>query len=214
MLKATLTVAISVLASSLMLTESARAGSTTFIFEGTTYLNILDSPMYPQADDLYFEGFEDRLINTPRITIDGGIMLDLSRFTDSVAANIGVIDSFTFNIEVGTLVDVTEEASFAWTDGNTADVIRIEAIVLDGVSIFDIVLGNENHLGTTVEDLFLGVQNEGGISSIKLATTFRGIVSDHLQFASIIPLVAPIALGLAGLSGVLFAKRLKMHTKN
>lgn len=230
MIKTTVTVALAVFTSSLMLTESALAGSATFIYEDVTYLSILDSPMDTQADDFYFEDFEDGLVNTLGVTIDGGIIRDPSRFTDSVDADDGVIDGsgsdghsywqlagiegFTINFDVDILGGIPEEVGFVWTDGNIDGVFRIEAFDLYGVSIFDIVLGNEDHFGTTVEDRFLGIIYEGGISSIRLSTTFGGIEIDHLQYASIVPLPAPIALGLVGLSGVFVAKRRRLLAKN
>lgn len=230
MIKTTVTVALAVFTSSLMLTESAQAGSATFIYEDVTYLSILDSPMDTQADDFYFEDFEDGLVNTLGVTIDGGIVRDPSRFTDSVDADDGVIDGsgsdghsywqlagtegFTINFDSDALGGIPEEIGFVWTDGNIDGVFRIEAFDLSGVSIFDIVLGNEHHSGTTVEDRFLGIIYEGGISSIRLSTTFGGIEIDHLQYASIVPLPAPIALGLVGLSGVLVAKRRRLLAKN
>lgn len=229
-MRTTVTVAMTVLTASLMLTESANAGSATFIFEDTTYLSILDSPMDTQADDFHFEDFEDGLVNILGVTIDGGIVRDPSFYTDSVDADDGVIDGlgrdghsywqlqgiegFTINFDVDILGGMPEEVGFVWTDGNIDGVFRIEAFDLDGVSVFDIVLGNDWHNGTTVEDRFLGIVYAGGISSIRLSTTFGGIEIDHLQYASIVPLPAPIALGLTGLCGVFVAKRRRFIAKS
>lgn len=230
MKKTIATVTMTVFATSIMMTESVEAGSATFIFEDTTYLSILDSPMDTGADDFHFEDFEDGLVNILGVTIDGGLIRTPSNFTDSVDADDGVIDGsgtdghsywqvngiegFTINFDLDILGGLPEEVGFVWTDGNTDGVFRFEAFGKDGVSVLDIVLGNEDHFGTTVEDRFLGVQSTGGISSIRLSSTFGGIEIDHLQYASIVPLPAPIALGLAGLFGVLVKKRRQLLAKN
>ena len=78
------------------------------------------------------------------------------------------------------------------------------------MSVFERVLGNLVHTGTTEEDRFIGVEFAGGIQSLFLSTSFGGIEIDHVQYASIIPLPAPLALGLAGLAGVVVVRRKRL----
>jgi len=102
------------------------------------------------------------------------------------------------------------QVGFAWTDGNVKGLFRLEAFDKMGVSVFEVVLGNLVHTGTTEEDRFIGVEFSRGIASLNLSTSFGGIEIDHVQYASIIPLPAPLALGLAGLAGVVVVRRKRL----
>ena len=77
-------------------------------------------------------------------------------------------------------------------------------------SIFEVVLGNLDHFGTTEEDRFIGVEFGKGIASLFLSTTFGGIEVDHVQYATIVPLPAPLAMGLLGLAGVAIVRRKRL----
>ena len=215
-----------VLTACLMAGRTVHAGSATFIFDpDTPYLSVDDSPFLGESD-FALEDFEDSLVNILGVTIDGGVLREPSNFTDSVDADDGVIDGsgtdghsywqlqgtegFTISFDKEVLGGLPAQVGFAWTDGNVKGLFRLEAFDQKGVSIFEVVLGNLDHFGTTEEDRFIGVEFEGGIASLFLSTSFGGIEVDHVQYASIIPLPAPLALGLAGLAGVVVARRKRL----
>lgn len=226
MMKTTVLMGITVLASCLMAGQNAYAGSATFIFDpDTPYLSVDDSP-FLGIDDFTLEDFEDGLVNILGVTIDGGIVREPSNHTDSVDADDGVIDGsgseghsywqleategFTITFDEEALGGLPTLVGFVWTDGNIDGLFRLEAFDADGVSIFEVVLGDLVHTGQTDEDRFIGVEFAGGIASLFLSTSFGGIEIDHVQYASIIPLPAPLALGLAGLAGVIVVRRKRL----
>jgi hypothetical protein len=54
------------------------------------------------------------------------------------------------------------------------------------------------------------VVSDKGISKIQISSNYTGFEIDHLQFAygfAVVPLPAPLALGLAGLVGVGLMRR-------
>ena len=225
-MKTSVIVGTTVLASCLMAGQNAYAGSATFIFDpDTAYLSVDDSPFLGE-DDFTLEDFEDGLVNILGVTIDGGVVRSPSNFTDSVDADDGVIDGsgtdghsywqlqgtegFTISFDENVLGGLPAQVGFAWTDGNVDGLFRLEAFDAMGVSIFEVVLGDLVHTGTTAEDRFIGVEFAGGIASLVLSTSFGGIEIDHLQYASIIPLPAPLALGLVGLAGVVVVRRKRL----
>ena len=210
-MKAIVILGTAVLASGLLAVQSAHAGSASFIYDpDQPYLSIDDSPFPTGADDFALEDFEDGLVDITGVTIDGGILRDPSNFTDSVDADDGTIDGsgtdghsywqlqgtegFTISFDEEALGGLPTLVGFVWTDGNIDGVFRLEAFDADGVSIFEVVLGNLVHTGTTEEDRFIGVDFDGGIASLLLSTSFGGIEIDHLQYAAIVPLPAPLAL--------------------
>jgi len=226
MMKTTVIIGTTVLASCLMAGQTVHAGSATFIFDpDTPYLSVNDSP-FLGASDFAFDDFEDGLVNILGVTIDGGIVRSPSNFTDSVDADDGVIDGsgtgghsywqlqgiegFTISFDENVLGGLPRQVGFAWTDGNVKGLFRLEAFDKMGVSVFEVVLGNLVHTGTTEEDRFIGVEFSRGIASLNLSTSFGGIEIDHVQYASIIPLPAPLALGLAGLAGVIVVRRKRL----
>ncbi len=223
MMKTSVIMGITVLASCLMAGQAAHAGSATFIFDpDTPYLSVDDSP-FLGADDFTLEDFEDGLVNILGVTIDGGIVREPSNHTDSVDADDGIIDGngsdghsywqlqgtegFTISFNEDVLDGLPTQVGFAWTDGNIDGLFRLEAFDAMGVSIFEVVLGDLVHTGQTDEDRFIGVEFAGGIASLFLSTSFGGIEIDHVQYAAIIPLPAPLALGLVGLAGVVVVRR-------
>ncbi len=226
MMKTTVIMSTTVLASCLMAGQNANAGSATFIYdEDTPYLSVDDSP-FLGASDFTMDDFEDGLVNILGVTIDGGGVRSPSNFTDSVDADDGVIDGsgtdghsywqvhgiegFSISFDEEALGGLPGQVGFAWTDGNTEGLFRLEAFDSHNVSVFEVVLGNLTHKGTTEEDRFIGVEFVGGISSLFLSTTFGGIEIDHIQYASIVPLPAPLALGLAGLAGIVVVRRKRL----
>ncbi len=225
-MKAIVILGTTLLASGLLAGQTAYAGSATFIFDpDKPYLSVNDSPFLGETD-FALEDFEDGLVNILGVTIDGGILRDPSNFTDSVDADDGVIDGsgtdghsywqlqgtegFTISFDEDALGGLPAQVGFAWTDGNVDGLFRLEAFDANGVSIFEAVLGNLVHTGTTEEDRFIGVEFAGGIASLFLSTSFGGIEIDHLQYASIVPLPAPLALGLVGLAGVVVVRRKRL----
>ena len=225
-MKAIVILGTAVLASGLLAGQTAHAGSATFIFDpDTPYLSVDDSPFLGETD-FALEDFEDGLVNIFGVTIDGGFVRSPSNFTDSVDADDGVIDGsgtdghsywqlqgtegFTISFDRDALGGLPRQVGFAWTDGNVDGLFRLEAFDNMGVSVFEVVLGNLVHTGTTEEDRFIGVEFAGGIASLFLSTSFGGIEIDHVQYASIIPLPAPLALGLAGLAGVVVVRRKRL----
>lgn len=226
MIKASVLVGTTVFASCLMAGQNAYAGSATFIFDpNTPYLSVNDSP-FLGASDFALEDFEDGMVNILGVTIDGGVVRSPSNFTDSVDADDGIIDGhgsdghsywqlqgtegFTISFDKGALGGLPTQVGFAWTDGNIDGLFRVEAFDDRGVSVFEVVLGDLVHTGTTAEDRFIGVEFAGGIASLFLSTSFGGIEIDHVQYASIIPLPAPLALGLVGLAGVVVVRRKRL----
>ena len=226
MMKTTVIMGITVLASCLMAGQNAHAGSATFIYDpDTPYLSVDDSP-FLGADDFTLDDFEDGLVNILGVTIDGGGVRNPSNFTDSVDADDGVIDGsgtdghsywqvhgtegFTISFDKKALGGLPAQVGFAWTDGSVDGLFRLEAFDAKGASIFEVVLGDLIHTGSTNEDRFIGVEFAGGIASLFLSTSFGGIEIDHVQYASIIPLPAPLALGLAGLAGVVVVRRKRL----
>ena len=226
MMKAIVILGTALLASGLLAGQTAHAGSATFIFDpDTPYLSVDDSPFLGETD-FALEDFEDGLVNITGVTIDCGIVRSPSSHTDSVDADDGVIDGdgrdghsywqlqgtegFTISFDEEALGGLPTLVGFVWTDGNVDGLFRLEAFDANGVSIFEAVLGNLVHTGTTEEDRFIGVEFAGGIASLFLSTSFGGIEIDHLQYASIVPLPAPLALGLVGLAGVVIVRRKRL----
>lgn len=227
MMKAIVILGTALLASGLLASGSAHAGSATFIYDpDQPYLSIDDSPFPTGADDFALEDFEDGLVNITGVTIDGGIVREPSNHTDSVDADDGPIDGngngghsywqlqgtegFTISFDEEALGGLPTLVGFVWTDGNIDGVFRLEAFDANGVSIFEAVLGDLVHTGQTDEDRFIGVEFSRGIASLFLSTSFGGIEIDHLQYASIVPLPAPLALGLVGLVGVVIVRRKRL----
>ncbi len=233
-MKATVIMGITLLASCLMAGQSAYAGSATFIFDpDTPYLSIDDSP-FAGASDFVLENFEDGLLNAPGIVGFGGEIRFPSSFTDSVDEDDGIIDGFgidghdywaffgegisgplaRFEFDPAVLGGLPRSVGLVWTDGNFDAITFFEAFGPNGESlgIMHFVLGDDGHRGGTDEDRFFGVTFENGISAIEISATLGRIEIDHVQYASIIPLPAPLALGLVGLAGVVVVRRKRLLT--
>lgn len=151
----------------------------------------------------HLETFEDHALNTPGVSANVGGVTSSFGFTGSVIDSVlgdgpcpsgsapnpcdsyfsgngsaGVI--FTFN--AGALGALPNIAGLVWTDG--AGSITFEAFDENGVSLGTTV-GNHadgSFSGTTDEDRFYGVTNEGGISAIKISNSSGGIEADHVQY--------------------------------
>ena len=197
-----------------------------FIFNDDPYVSSGDSPfeLFGPDSDFFLEDFEDGLLNTPGLIGFGGEVRFPSNFTDSVDADDGSIDGFgldghsywaffgedgpiaRFEFEPKVLGELPRSVGLVWTDGNIFATTFFEAFGPDGESLgtLELVLGDNKHQGGTVEDRFLGLTFEGGISAIEISATEGRIELDHIQYGDIVP--TPGVLALLGLSGLLSAR--------
>lgn len=232
MMKTTVIMGTAVLASCLLAGQTAHAGSATFIFDpDTPYLSVDDSPFVGESD-FAVENFEDGLLNLSGLAGSGGEIRFPFGWTDSVDADDGVIDgsgtdghnywSFfgeessetlaRFDFDPNALGGLPRSVGLVWTDGNQLATTFFEAFGPNGESlgITQHILGDDNHRGGTAEDRFLGVTFQSGISAIQISATLGRIEIDHVQYASIVPLPAPVAMGLLGLAGVVVVRRKRL----
>jgi hypothetical protein len=192
----------------------------------TAYLSEANSP-FNGLSFTYFhrETFEDNVLNTPGVSVSAGNPFGPGGPTDSVDADDGTIDgsgangrslfsdngaqgiTFTFNAAVlGTL---PTHVGIVWTDGGDLLPTRFEAFDAGGVSLGSLT-GNHSDasfLGTTAEDRFYGVQNQGGVSRIFISNTAGGIEVDHLQYGQIVPEPASLTLMGIGVVAVVYSFR-------
>lgn len=205
----------------------AQADSQFIYHPKQTYSRQSDSPFDLRGGEYYIENFEDELVNTLGLSAEGGAIRNPARFTDSVDRDDRVGDGqgsdghsywtldgpagMTFAFDERALDGLPTEVGFVWTDGNQRADFTFEAFDRAGLSLGSMtaVLGDGVHTGSTLADRFLGVQTDRGISFIHLYTDRGGLEVDHVQYGSIIPLPAPLALGLAGLAGVVVLRRRK-----
>jgi hypothetical protein len=198
------------------------------VFYGPThYVQASDSPFAAGGFDyFYLENFEDQLLNTPGVTVNGG---DSTRSinaaaVDSVDADDGTINGsgslgnswfittgttgLTFTFDSGVLGSLPTAAGLVWTDG--ANPVTFEAFDALGNSLGTVgpaTIADGSYYGTTADDNFFGVTNAGGISKINIHSGAAGIEVDHLQYGGMnppSPIPAPGALVLGGL-GTLIA---------
>ena len=204
---------------------SALAGAT--FHAPTQYTSLTNSPWAGENTNLIVEDFEDGELDAPGLTADAGDVRAPGQYTDSVDFDDGLLDGWgqngysylttdgaagiTFNFELidrGTTQYPTI-AGLVWTDGNWASMITFEAWDASGEYIGSVqhLLGDENDgTGQTGEDRFLGLENEGGISAIRISTEFGGIEVDHVQYGTQ-PIPAPAAISLLGLAGLAVRRR-------
>lgn len=232
----TLTLSSLVGAAALALTTVASAGPIWHYDAGNNYTSLSSSPfaaVESGASGAWVEDFEDGLVNSQGLsTIRGGVRGPDNRgFTDSVDGDDGSIDGsgssghsyltyrasggLTFKFDADALGGAPTYAGLVWTDGNPNAIVTFEAFDTDGNLIGTMTkqLGNaDTGMGETAEDRFLGVEFEGGISMIRISSTFGGIEVDHVQYGyAVVPLPAPVALGAAGLAGVAVLRRRKLN---
>ena len=163
-----------------------------------------------------------------------GVVLPSRGFVDSVDADDGSIDgsglaghsfapilndggesfgtTFTFNSNV--LSGLPTHVGIVWTDGSMTQSTTFEAFGSIGESlglIGPVKLGDGSFNGTTAEDRFFGAFNATGISRITLRTPggINTLEVDHLQYGSVVPEPATIALFTVGIIGVAFLSALK-----
>ncbi len=234
----TLKLTIAAGAAALALTAVASAGPIWHYDSADSYLSANDSPYAAAngASGFWLEDFEDGLVNTQGLTTKrGGVRgPDNGGFTDSVDGDDGSIDGngsnghsyltyrasggLTFMFDSEELGGLPTYAGLVWTDGNPDSLVTFEAFDKDGnlIGTMQEYLGEHNSgKGETGEDRFIGLQFEDGISAIRISSAFGGIEVDHVQYGyAVVPLPAPVLLGLAGLGGVAFMRRRNNRKNN
>jgi hypothetical protein len=188
------------------------------------YLSSADSPWSTLTfSQFYLEDFEDGLLNTPGVTQSGGQSVTPAGgvFTDSVDGDDGTIDGFgtngrshyttdgatgiTYAFDPSVLGTLPTHAGIVWTDLSGVADVFLEAFDASNTSLGIINAGALNDgvsTGETAEDRFLGWENLGGISSIRIYQSGSDMEVDHLQYGIVVPepgtlALAPLALGLA-----------------
>lgn len=198
---------------------SVTGASAAVFFGPTAYLSSGDVPagFYAGGSPTFLEDFEDGSLDGG-ITASAGSIIGPGGLTDSVDADDGVIDgsgsqghSFFFG-SGGTGITFTfstpvTAAGVVWTDG--AGVTSFEAFDALGASlgtIGPVAISDGSITGTTGEDSFFGIQDPGGIGSIRIANASGGIEVDHVQYGAaplgVVPLPATLPLFLTGLAGL------------
>jgi len=193
------------------------------------YARFTDSPFSGLAFSyFYLENFEDLALNTPGVTADNGMVINLanSLAIDSVDEDDGVIDgygasgasfmaanSITFNFNATVLGNLPTHAGIVFTDATPNALITFEAFDQNGVSLGSVSanLGDDTFYSTTRDDRFFGAMNAGGISRIFISDNGspNNLEVDHLQYGLSAPIPEPetYALMLAGLGLVGFVAR-------
>ena len=169
----------------------------------TPYLSFSDSPFKDESFSyFYLEDFEDGFLNTPGVTASSeAYVYGPNYMTDSVDGDDGSIDGsgtgghsffkengaegITFTFDEGILGSLPTDVGLVWTDG--AGDTSFEAFDNDNVSLGvfgPFAIADGSIYGTTAEDRFFGISWPGGISSIHISNTVRGIEIDHLQYGT------------------------------
>jgi len=199
----------------------ASAGLT--LYGPTAYSRQADSP-FAGLTMSYFhlEDFEDRLLNTPGVTVDTGYSTKPSYpalYTDSVDGDDGILDclgrdgnswfapsgtaGLTFTFDAGVLGALPTHAGIVWTDG--LNPVTFQAYDASGALLGTIGphnLADGNFAGGTCEDRFFGISDCGGIWKIRITSGASGIEVDHLQYGyeTCVPVPGAALLGTLGLS--------------
>jgi MYXO-CTERM domain-containing protein len=170
-------------------------------------------------DDNYLEG----------LTFTGGTVRAPGMYTDSVDADdvLGIDGwgsqggsygaggsseghSFTFVFDPSVLGGLPMYAGLVWTDGQLDVEVNVRAFDAEGIMVGELQtfdLGEAGRRGETGEDRFIGFSSLTGIASIVITSSSGALEVDHVQYAAVIPLPAPLALGLAGLGMVALVRR-------
>jgi hypothetical protein len=166
------------------------------------YVSVADSPFDTSAPSYVLETFEDDLFNVAGVTsnLNSNAVIGPGGLTDSVDADDGVINgngtnghSFfngngaagvTFTFDAGVLGSLPTKVGIVWTDG--AGTTSFQAfgpgdVLLGTIGPSAIADGSFN--GTTTDDHFFGVIDEGGVAKIRITNSGGGIEVDHFQFA-------------------------------
>ena len=159
----------------------------------SVYASLSDSPWATETGDLVVEDFEDAMVNAIGLSATGGSIRNPGTYTDSVDFDDGAMDGLgqqgrsywalnatagmTFTFDAGTIGFTPNVAGLVWTDGNWNATVFFEAFDGSGVSlgIQQYVIGDNNDgAGQTAEDRFLGVENDGGVSKLRVWTSIGG----------------------------------------
>lgn len=166
------------------------------------YLSFSDSPFNTLTFTyFYLENFEDQLLNTPGVSVEGGTMgITGHPCADSVDADDGVIDgsgtmgtsyysasssSITFSFNESVLGSFPTHVGLVWTDAGGYGDVTFTTYGVDGSSLGSITanhLGDGDVTGGTAEDRFFGVINESGVSKITMYVPGTDWECDHLQY--------------------------------
>ena len=168
---------------------TAQADAAEF-FGPVPYLSAADTPAAFVVDNLVIEDFEDAAIG-PGLTSSAANIVAPGGITDSVDADDGTIDGsgngghtlFGNSIRIDFPPPYPRAAGMVWTDGAAAPV-TFHAFGPGGESLGSVgpqTLGDGSISGTTGEDRFFGVHDDGGISAIQLTST-SVMEIDHVQF--------------------------------
>lgn len=189
------------------------------------YLSFPDSP-WAGLPFTYFhlEDMEDGVFNVPGATATGatGVQLAGGTFTDSVDGDDGVIDGsgtngqsqytqngatgITYSFDGPTLGGLPTHAGLVWTDLSGVQQVFFEAFDQNGASLGVLnagALNDGSSVGETAEDRFLGWENPGGISSIRVYQSGSDMEVDQIQYGLLVP--EPGGLILGGLALVSLA---------
>ena len=169
----------------------------------TPYLSESDSPFAASiaAGTTVLEDFEDGTL-LPGVAASAGSPFAPSNGTDSVDGDDGMIDGsgkdgwsffspsgpngITFTFDAVTLGALPTHVGIVWTDGSGTTLF--EAFGPGGAplgAIGPVALADGPFTGQTGEDRFFGVEDPGGIGSIKVSNSGGGIEVDHLQLGSV-----------------------------
>ncbi len=196
-----------VLCGFVLLSLNSLAGAAPMLYGPTPYLSAADSPFTGTGLSYFFlEDFEDGALNTPGVTVSGGIPTKPTYpaiYTDSVDADDGAIDGsgnggnswfssagstgllFTFNSAV--LGSLPTQVGIVWTDGLGPVTFKVyDASLTEVASLIGSSTADGNYIGGTAEDRFFGVIDLSGIGAIRiLSGAGAGIEVDHLQYGAI-----------------------------
>jgi hypothetical protein len=206
--------------------DPVHAGST-FYYANQSYLKAGDSP-FGGASGMKLENFEDGLLNVAGVKANQGKIKNSGSSTDSIDGDDGNLDgkgkqgkSWNSGSSKKIVFKFTNSnqgmptmAGLVWTDGKKNSTVKFHAWDKNGdlIGKIKIKLGDSSRKGTTAEDRFFGLVSTKGISKIQISSNYSGFEIDHLQFAyglAVVPVPAPLALGMAGLAGAaIFRRRL------
>lgn len=191
----------------LLLLMSALPASAQVMIGPLPYLSSADSPFVPLPVSGYFylEDFEDDLFNVPGVTASNGTVVgpeDWGSLLDSVDGDNGPIDglgnsgrsffntsgSVTFTFNAGILGALPTHVGIVWTDGGnpTFQAFGPGNVLLGTLSGTH---ADGSNYGGTAEDRFYGINNPGGIESIKITAASWEL--DHLQYGTLAAVPEP-----------------------
>lgn len=207
------------------LLAAATSNASTILFGPTPYRSQADRPAgfgnVAQHECLTFvEDFEDNAMD-PRLTITPGKIIapgfdsGLPDLTDSVDGDDGAIDgsgsdghSFFYNLnEISVMFSSpTKAAGLVFTDGPQNMNMTLKAYDAGGNLAGQIdwpTTADTSFMGTAAEDVFVGVQSDGGIAKLVISQVSPtrqglGIEIDHITWVECVAIPEPASLSLLG----------------